>query len=504
MRPEIKLVILFFSFLIAPLVRAATVTLKIETESAKQNFLFVMSESDPVSQRREVLQKFDINGALRFEVKFDLDEVTQVFLRLGWVEYPLFAEPGATYDLLLPEPGREVARSFAVTARVSPVFKTIKTDELNYLIAAVNRRYDAFFEEHYMEFAYENLRGNDAWKRSEGERLKKLNWATENPDIKPVNSSHTDSLLMAFSASLQAEFASFQRKNFFSTYLRFTLADLDRMRKWGNNEIFNSYFKDYPLELRNPAYVHMLRWFNRDFVFRWCERAQAEEFVKAFESGSFMALDTLFAKTTWYGNPDFRHVSLLMALERDLLIMDTQRMKALNEAEQTVKVPLKPIAQHIISNKKAGKRGEPAPPFKLTDHTGVIKELSEFSGKHIYINFYASWCASCMAEMRQIAALRKAYGKHVEFISISMDEQYEDFKDFVLKSREMGQKFLFGSQDPEFLETWQIRSVPRYMLLDREGRIIRFEAQSPTGGIEKELEKIKNEAEKKPKNGAWN
>lgn len=504
MRPEFKHFFLFISLLSTSAIHAATVTLKIETEAAKQVHLFVMREADPVSHRREVLKKFDINGALRFEVKFDLDETSQVFLRVGWVEYPLFAEPEATYDLLLPEPGREVARSFAVTARVAPVFKTILTDELNYLIAAVNRRYDAFFEEHYMEFAYENLRGNDAWKRSEGERLKKLNWVTENPDIKPVASNRTDSLLVAFSASLRSEFAPFEQKKFFRTYFLFTLADLDRLRKLGNDEIFNAYFKDHPVELRNPSYVHMLEWFNRDFVFRWCERAQAEDFVKAFESGSFIALDTLFAKTTWYGNREFRHVALLMALEHDLLIKDTQRMIALIEAERNVQPTLQSMALRIISNKKAGKRGESAPPFRLTDHTGAIKELSDFEGKHVYINFYASWCASCLAEMRQIPSLRKTYGKHVEFISISMDEHFEDFKNFVVKSRDLGQKFLLGSQDPEFLDTWQMRSVPRYVLLDREGRIIRFEAQSPTGGIERELDKIKDEAEKKPKIGAWN
>jgi len=504
MRTKINFFFLVCSFLSALPGQSATVTVKIETELKKQNHLFIMREADPISRKREILAKYDMNDGSNAAIIFELDETSLIYIRLGWVEYPFFAEPGSTYDLFLPEPGKEVPRSFSKPAKVSPIFKTIKTDELNYLIAAVNRRYDAFFEEHYMEFAFENLRGNDAWKRNEGERLKKLNWVTENPEVKPAATVRTDSLLHQFGLTLISDFEGFGNNFFFDTYLRFTVADLDRMRKKSHDYIFNNYFKGRPVSLRNPAYFQMFEWFNSDFVFRWCERAMAEPFVQAFDRGSFQTLDSLFAQTNWYGEKSFRHASLLLAFERDLLIKDAQRMAFVSRAEVECDAPYGLMASRIKGRLLRGKRGQKASGFTLVNPKGELKELSDFAGKHLYVNFYASWCTTCRAEMNQISKLRKTYGKYVEFLSISMDENFEDFKEFVVKRREFAQPFLFGSHNPDFIEDWGVYSLPRYVLLDRDGNFLRFDAQSPTGGIERELEKIKIEAEKKPKNGAWN
>lgn len=504
MRFKLNFFLLVCSLLFALPGYSAKVTVMIETENSKQNYLFVIREADPISRKREILVNHYLNNDSIASVTFDLDETSLVFIRLGWVEYPFYAEPGATYDLLLPEPGNETPRSFSKLAKLSPLFKTIRSDELNYLIAAVNRRYDAFFEEHYMDFAFESLRGNDAWKRNEGERLKKLNWVTENPEIKPVATIRTDSLLVNFSLALLKEFGGNEKSPFFETYLDFTLADLDRMRKMSNEFIYHKYFKGRPVALRNPAYFHMFEWFNSEFVFRWCERAMAEPYVKAFDSGVFGELDVLFAETGWYSDESFRHASLLLAFERDLLIKDAQRMAFVLGAETACKSPFGKVAGRIKELLLRGKKGEKAPGFTLVNAQGEVKELSDFAGKHVYINFYASWCTSCMADMIQIAYLRKTYGKHIEFLSISMDENFEDFKMFVQKKRDFSNPFLFGSHSPVFIDNWGLYALPRYVLLDREGNIVRYEAQSPSGGIERELEKIKTEAEKKPKNGSWN
>lgn len=69
-------------------------------------------------------------------------------------------------------------------------------------------------------------------------------------------------------------------------------------------------------------------------------------------------------------------------------------------------------------------RGEPAPPMEFTyfsdDSQGT---LADFAGKPIVLNFWASWCPACIAEMPDFQAVSAAFGDQVEFVGIAIQDQ---------------------------------------------------------------------------------
>ena len=54
----------------------------------------------------------------------------------------------------------------------------------------------------------------------------------------------------------------------------------------------------------------------------------------------------------------------------------------------------------------------PAPDFTLTDQYGKIHSLSQYRGKVVFLNFWASWCGPCKQEMPDIQALYEQYGEN--------------------------------------------------------------------------------------------
>lgn len=129
-----------------------------------------------------------------------------------------------------------------------------------------------------------------------------------------------------------------------------------------------------------------------------------------------------------------------------------------------------------IEKRRALGIGQLAPEFIQNDQFDHPVRLSEFKGKYVLIDFWASWCKPCRAENPQLV---KAYNqfkdKNFTIISVSLDRpgRKEDW----LKAIEMdGLKWTHVSDllfwDNAVAKLYGIRSVPQNFLLDQQGRII--------------------------------
>jgi thiol-disulfide isomerase/thioredoxin len=101
--------------------------------------------------------------------------------------------------------------------------------------------------------------------------------------------------------------------------------------------------------------------------------------------------------------------------------------------------------------------------------------LSDFAGKVLVINLWASWCGPCRREIPEYEKVRREYaGKDVEFIGLTVeDPRYESerVKKFL---REVSFGFRLGWADNELARsiTNGRRSVPQTMVIDPDGRIV--------------------------------
>lgn len=137
---------------------------------------------------------------------------------------------------------------------------------------------------------------------------------------------------------------------------------------------------------------------------------------------------------------------------------------------------------------------EAAPDFKLVNTTGDSVSLSDFKGKVVYIDFWASWCGPCRAEMKYSNKLVEKFKDkpNVVFIYVSIDKSSDNWKK-ALETLKLGGINLIskGGDEDEVKSKYGIKSIPRYVIVGKDGNIVEWDAKRPSEkGIAKELEKL--------------
>ncbi|WP_034057659.1 TlpA family protein disulfide reductase [Lacinutrix jangbogonensis] len=106
--------------------------------------------------------------------------------------------------------------------------------------------------------------------------------------------------------------------------------------------------------------------------------------------------------------------------------------------------------------------------WKLRDLEGNSYHLDQAKGKVTLVNMWATWCPPCIAEIPSLQALYKDYSDKIEFILVS-DEAQEVIEAFLKKNNYNLKIYSPLSEAPE---TFNVKSIPRTFLLDRNGNII--------------------------------
>ncbi|GAA5224797.1 hypothetical protein GCM10025777_54280 [Membranihabitans marinus] len=130
--------------------------------------------------------------------------------------------------------------------------------------------------------------------------------------------------------------------------------------------------------------------------------------------------------------------------------------------------------------------GSPAPEVMLTTAEGEQKPLSSFIGQNVYIDFWATWCKPCIAEFPSLAELEKEYhDKNLTFLSVSVEAEKDKWKTY-LEKNDMEGNLVWVDPDNKkiFNETFNIRMIPRFVLIDDEGKIVDSNAPRPSSGSE--------------------
>jgi peroxiredoxin len=117
-------------------------------------------------------------------------------------------------------------------------------------------------------------------------------------------------------------------------------------------------------------------------------------------------------------------------------------------------------------------RGVPAPDFALTSLDGKVVKLSDYRGKAVLLNFWATWCSPCKVEMPWFVDLQKKYGSDgLVVLGIAMDDTEAD--KIAKFASEMGVNYpvLLGT-DKVSEEYGNVEYLPTSFYIDRQGRIV--------------------------------
>lgn len=133
--------------------------------------------------------------------------------------------------------------------------------------------------------------------------------------------------------------------------------------------------------------------------------------------------------------------------------------------------------------------GRPSPIFKGVDINGKEMSLRDFRGKYIYIDMWATWCGPCQKELPYLTKLEEKYkGRNIVFVGLSIDQDKAKWEARV-KSGALGGTQLYIGKGTKFQSDYRISGIPRFILLDPNGRIVNPDMSRPSS---EDTEKILN------------
>lgn len=124
--------------------------------------------------------------------------------------------------------------------------------------------------------------------------------------------------------------------------------------------------------------------------------------------------------------------------------------------------------------------GQPSPVFEGENMEGKMVSLADLKGKFVYIDVWATWCGPCRGEIPHLKKLEEKYhGKDIEFVSLSCDQDKEAWKKMVTKDELKGVQLHIGNK-AAFMDDYMITGIPRFILLDKDGKIISANMSRPS------------------------
>ena len=112
--------------------------------------------------------------------------------------------------------------------------------------------------------------------------------------------------------------------------------------------------------------------------------------------------------------------------------------------------------------------------FTVYDTNGKEKKLSDFVGKPIVVNFWATWCGYCVKELPDFEKIYQQYGNDVSFLMVDLaDGSRETKKDAEKFIKTYSYTFpVYFDLDFSASEAYSIRSIPMTLILDKEGNLV--------------------------------
>lgn len=137
--------------------------------------------------------------------------------------------------------------------------------------------------------------------------------------------------------------------------------------------------------------------------------------------------------------------------------------------------------------------GKVSPIGKILDSDSSQISTNDFKGKLLIIDFWATWCSPCLEEAPKFKDLERKYeNERVEFVTISIDDEFSYWKEFIAERDWETNNYWFGMDESEPFfaymyskveledESKVLISLPKYVIISPSGKILNNQAPKPS------------------------
>ena len=125
--------------------------------------------------------------------------------------------------------------------------------------------------------------------------------------------------------------------------------------------------------------------------------------------------------------------------------------------------------------------------MEYPDKDGKMHKLSEFLGKVVVIDVWATWCPPCRAELPYLVKLEKEMqDKDVVFIGYSIDQNHDAWLKWIQSHNMVKVQLWTGNKGP-IIDDYRVNAVPQFIVFSKDGKLVSLNAPRPSGPELKEL-----------------
>lgn len=136
--------------------------------------------------------------------------------------------------------------------------------------------------------------------------------------------------------------------------------------------------------------------------------------------------------------------------------------------------------------------GQPGIPFSIEDNLGKVWTMDDVKGKYVLLDFWANWCAPCLEEFPDMRRIYNKYSRDdFEILGISLDLDRDYWMSRIPAHENPWPQLWAGKQfEQETFLAYRGGGIPFYILLDRDGKIVRYNDVRATFNLESVVDSL--------------
>jgi thiol-disulfide isomerase/thioredoxin len=399
-----------------------------------------------------------------FELKYQADFIQPLTLKIDNVISKLYVQPNFMYGITIPEAEKDLDYNNGMELELNIGVIGVDSTELNALMFDYQTQHNKLFipkEGQYINRT-KLIKSVDSLKKMCGYRYKNIDniYFTNYVEysIATINaglSRGENFLINEYVISKPVQYNHYEYMQFFNTCFKGYLNNISSARK-------------------GPSLYHIINmkadWDELNLYLR------QDKFLKNDTLRELVAIKNLY---DFYYSADFAPDAVKQIISQLHL--------------QTSIAYHKKITNTMLVYFNNMKPGMAAPAFKVRNINSAIYSSDELRKRWVYLNFFSTKNIQSLKEMPKILSLKKKYGDKLAFISISVDDNFEDYKTFIKVNPKYNWPILYN-YDVSILKTakekYSVTGNEAYFLINNFGYLSQSPALPPSGGIEHKLNAI--------------
>lgn len=410
----------------------------------------VMEIEDYFSMKEAMVASISVKEDSTFSLSFFVEETQKVIIRAAKNKSFLYIQPGATYDLFIPdkdkyEPYRPNGNNVEVT------FFDLDSTDINFKILQFQRWMDEFISSYY--------------------HLK---------SVKPMEFAEK---VDEFKVNAEKEYAS-DTTEFLKTFVKFSIASLDNIQYAADRNRYEKhdfYIKQSPVAYRNDAYMGYINTFYEKMIPRLSMETNNRVYLGLLKSSPTLIMRALGSEYTLI-NMRIREMVMIKALSEEFYSKDFPQTNILTVIDSVANHSLFAANAIIARNMKDRLtqlvQGGKAPDFVLKNEKAEVKTLSSYAKKHLYLHFYDPSSQKNYIEIDPLIKLYETYKEDVAFVTIYPDKPFESEDSKKYMAAIPWEKCKVETSN-SIWKNYKIETYPSYVLIDGFGYVVGAPALGP-------------------------